>query len=330
MLKDFIVNVARETTPISEAGFGLVLIANTGATAPQALLGYKVYSNLVELAVDYPAGVVNNMATTLFAQEPTPRKVAVVSAEGALGTDLTTLLNGVADKDFFGLVITNNALLDQASAWVDANDRVFAVTTESVATVKDSPNVLLAYSDDIDDKNYIAEALLQHLLLRPIGSTTGKARRLRNIDAVEISSTDLDTLETNNALTYVVKQGIAQTTEGKAGNGEYFDIVLGAYFLEVRIEEGLANLLVNTPKIPYSNAGISQLASVVQKVLNQGVAQGIILEDDDGNGVYNISYVTREDTPTADISNRIYNGLTWTATVAGAIHGGEIQGALVL
>ena len=330
MLKDFIVNVARETTPVSQAGFGLILIAHTGASAGEAELGYKVYSTLAELQDDYTTGSVTNMATTLFAQQPTPQKVAVISTEGALGSDLTTMLNSVADKDFFGVVITDNTLIDEASAFVDGNDRVFAVTTESVNTVKDSPNVLLAYSDNINDKNYIAEALLQHLLLRPIGSTTGKARRLQNIDAVEISSTDLGTLDDNNALTYIQKQGVTQTTEGKAGNGEYFDIVLGAYFLEVRIEEGLASLLINSPKIPYSNAGISQLASVVQKVLNQGVEQGIILEDDDGNGVYDITYVTRENTSNADISNRVYNGLSWTATVAGAIHGGEIQGALIL
>ncbi len=123
--------------------------------------------------------------------------------------------------------------------------------------------------------------------------------------------------------------GVLQTTEGKVTNGEYIDVVLGAYFLKFRIEEEAMYLAINTKKIPYSNTGIGMLIGIVDSVFKQGVRQGIILEDNDGNGVYEINALTREEVSKNDVANRVYNGLEATATLAGAIHSGTFDIVLV-
>ena len=330
MAQDFIVNISRLTSAVTQRGFGTILIALTGASAGQADLGYKLYESITDLATDYTGTEAEDIATIIFSQRPRPAQVAVVSTEAADAAGLLELLNSVATEDFFGLCITDNTLRETASTFADANKRLFAVTTEDLAATSVSENTILGYHNDIDNKNYVAEALMTHLLVRTIGSTTGKARVLQGIEVAEISTTDLNTLDGNNALTYIEKTGVAQTTEGKVASGEYIDVILGSYFIEFRIEEGLAALLVNTPKIPYSNVGISQLASVVTKVLKQAVAQDIILQDEDGQGVYTVTYVPREDVSVNDIANRVYNGLSFEATLAGAIHEATLQGTLVL
>lgn len=330
MSKDFVVNIERLTAGVSQGGFGLILLAVTGATALQAGLGYKKYADLTAVEIDYASGAAFNLAKVLFAQTPSPREIAIVATEGESANDLTTLLDTVKSEDFFGLVISDNALRTAATTFADANKKLFAVTTESTDTTAESDNTILGYHDDIDDKNYVAEALLVHLLLRPIGSTTGKARVLQGISASEVSEANLSTLATNNALTYIEKYGVAQTTEGKVSTGEYIDVILGSYFIEFGVEQGLASLLVNSSKIPYSNAGIAQLASVVTKVLRQAVAQDIILQDEDGQGIYTVTYVPREDVSSADLADRVYNGLSFEATLAGAIHEATLQGTLVL
>ena len=88
-------------------------------------------------------------------------------------------------------------------------------------------------------------------------------------------------------------------------------------------------MAVNNEKIPYSNTGIAMLVGVVDSVLKRATNQGIILEED-GKGVYEISYIPREGMPKNKIANREYDGIKATATIAGAIHTGTITIDLVL
>ena len=64
---------------------------------------------------------------------------------------------------------------------------------------------------------------------------------------------------------------------------------------------------------------------MIDKVFKQGVRQGIILKDDDGNGVYNITALTREEVSPNDVANRVYDGAKGEAKLAGAIHEGNFS-----
>jgi len=94
------------------------------------------------------------------------------------------------------------------------------------------------------------------------------------------------------------------------------------------MEAGLRNLALTTGKIPYTNAGIALLKDVAIKVLQQGAVNGILLLDESGNAVYTISSLTREETTTTNRTDRVYNGISWTASLAGAIESATISGTL--
>ena len=112
--------------------------------------------------------------------------------------------------------------------------------------------------------------------------------------------------------------------------GEYIDIIMGAHWVKSRMEEEAAFLAVNTKKIPYDARGIAMLVSVVEKVLRKAGRQGIVRVDDDGNYVYRVEALRREEVLRNDVANRVYNGLRWEIEIAGAIHSGTISGVFMI
>ena len=66
-------------------------------------------------------------------------------------------------------------------------------------------------------------------------------------------------------------------------------------------------------------------------MLNNATSNGIILTDKEtGAGDFSVTTVSRADTPTADIAERRYNGLSFAYTRAGAIHSVKVSGQINL
>lgn len=331
-MKDFIVNITKLTKPISQQGFGLPLILATSKAHP-----YTVYSDISALAKDFPTETeAYKIASRIFGQNPAPAQVAVygILYDDVTGEpdDLVTALNTMVEtnNDWYFLTCTENddAVITALSGWVDTQLKMYFATTQAltVPATLESERTVVMYHDDA--AAYVAEGLVAIAATHRPGELTFKFKTVNGVKEAEITATELNQLHEASGFSYIRKMGVLQTTEGKATSGEYIDVVMGGDFLKVRMEEEAAYLAVNTLKIPYDNQGISMLMSVVDSVLKQGVAQGIILQDDDGNGVYEITVVKREDASKNDIANRVYNGVRWTAKLAGAIHTGTISGIL--
>lgn len=330
MAKDFVVNISKLTKGVTQRGFGLILIFDT-TVAHQ----YTLYDGIDALAEDFQATTdTYKIASRIFGQNPKPQQVAVFGIDNSAGqpTDLVTALNTLVESnnDWFFLTCTDNtnAAVTALSGWIDTQEKMYFTTAQdlTVPGTLESEQTVVMYHDNAEA--YVAEGLAAYLATATVGGVTAKFKTISGVSEATITATQLAQLHTDGGFTYIDKMGVLQTTEGVTTSGEYIDVVMGSFFLQFKMEEESALLAVNTPKIPYSNQGIAMLASVAEKVLKQGVSQGIILEDDDGNGVYEITTVRREDTATNDIANRVYNGLSWEATLSGAVHSATISGTL--
>ena len=330
-MKDFVVDITRLTAAVTQRGFGLILILDTSKNHP-----YTLYNSITDVLEDYgTATKAYEIAARIFGQSPAPQQVAIFGKEYTTGgtvTDLTGALGDLLETEgsWFYLVSTESADAEVTalSNFIEALDKMYFVTSDSLAlpgTLENEKTVVM-YHDD--PEAYVAEGLAALGATAIPGSNTFKFKTVRGVSASDITSTQLAALHTDGGFSYIRKMGVLQTTDGVTTSGEYIDVILGALWIEFRMEEELAQLAVNTPKIPYSNAGIALLASVAESVLKQAVLNGVILEDDDGNGVYEITTVSREDTSSVDIANRVYNGLSWEAVLAGAIHEGIVRGVL--
>lgn len=328
---DFNVNITASTTPVSRAGFGLILILDSSKDHP-----YTLYNSVSDVAEDYSASDrAYKLAEKIFMQNPAPSQVAIVGKEytSADPSELIDFMNEVADEnnDWFGFVTTENEKPEVVafSNWIESLEKVYAVTHSDFTIDPEIENeqTLSFYHDKDDD--FTAEGLLTYMLVRTIGGVTGKFKTISGSVGVNITATQLNELHANNGNTYIRKMGVLQTTDGKSSNGEYFDVVLSKFFIKFRMQEELAKVALNTEKTPYTNVGISLLVGAVSTILELA-SENDIIAIEDGEPQYTIVFRKKEDVPIAEVANRVYNYIEWEATLAGAIHEGTINGVLTL
>lgn len=323
-LNDFIVNITLASIPEKATPFGKILIATDDVDK-----AYTEYDDLAAVLVDFADTTdTYKMAAQLFAQTPAPDGIAVVGDATALPADLTALLTANINQNFtvFYCTLATDAAITALDAWATANNKFYAATTQSKTFELTGRNTFLMYHSTAGV--YLAEVLTTYMLVRPIGSVVGKFKTLVGVPESTVTDAELAVMHSNNVGTYIKDMGNLQTTMGKTQSGEYADVVLGALWIKLEMEAGLRNLALTTGKIPYSNAGIALLKDVAIKVLQQGAVNGIILLDENGNATYTMNAITREGTSVNDRADRVYNGISWTASLAGAIESATISGTL--
>lgn len=324
-LNDFIVNITLATVPERSAPFGKILVVTD-----DVVRAYKEYANLSAVLVDFADTTdTYKMAAQLFAQTPAPNGIAVLGVSTILPADLTALLTANINQDFTAFYCTNagDTFITALSAWAEVNGRFYAATTQNKAMVKSGiRHAFVGYHSVAGD--YMIEKLVTYMLVRPIGSVNGKFKTLVNTAESVVTDAELATLHANYLGTYIKDMGTLQVTQAQTQSGEYVDVVLGALWIKLEMEAGLRNLALTTGKIPYSNAGIALLKAVAIKVLQQGAVNGIVLLDKSGNATYTMTALTREQTTAQDRAARTYNGISWTASLAGAIEGADLSGTL--
>ena len=125
---------------------------------------------------------------------------------------------------------------------------------------------------------------------------------------------------------YDVGSSLYITGEGKVAANEWIDIVRGRDALAADIQTAVINALTDSAvsKIPYTDAGIQVIAGVTLKALR-------LYEKEPGLLVKLSSEVNvpkAEDVSDTDKQNRVFDDMTWSAKLQGAIHSGTINGTV--
>lgn len=333
IFRDVVVNIQRLTAAPAVPNYGLCLIVTTESTN-----AYKEYSDLASVTVDYTSTTQAYMAAAaLFGQNPAPDKVAIVGIQQTTAiTDVIDGLNQVraAHGGFTFMVSDATQMADiQALAdWATANN-VFYVATITQAEIDTLINPVSDYVVIMvhDDKEQYPEAALigRCSTFQP-GSATWMFKTLNGITPMEYDdqNTMVELINEKHYMTYVTKHGMNMTTGGYVTSGEYMDVMLGVLWIKETMEVAIQQLLVNTPKVPYTNTGIALIASEVESVLRQGAENGIIRTNIGGVGEYTLNIPDVADISTVSIANRELNDITWVAYLAGAIHHVEINGVV--
>ena len=324
-LNDFIVNITLASIPEKSTPFGKILIVTDDVDK-----AYTAYADLSAVLADFADTTdTYKMAAQLFAQTPAPDGIAVLGDSTILPADLTALLTANINQDFtvFYCTLATDATITALSTWAEANERFYAATTQNKALVKSGiRHALVMYHSIVGD--YLAEKLVTYMLVRPIGSVVGKFKTLVGTAESVVTDAELSTLHANYLGTYIEDMGVLQTTQAQTQSGEYVDVVLSALWIKLEMEAGYRNLFLTNEKVPYTNAGIALLKDVAIKVLQDGSNNGIVLQDSNGNAIYEISSLTREETSVEDRASRVYDGIYFSAPLAGAIERGTFSGTL--
>lgn len=219
-------------------------------------------------------------------------------------------------------------LSNSVTVAVDGNATVATVPTDGTYTFITTAPDATGTADYFSGYNFPEAAWCGYMLPSDAGSETWKFKQLAGIQVtstVHLSPANEAVALGKNANLYTLLAGVGHTQQGNMASGRFIDIQRGTDWLEARIEEGLVTLLLNQPKIPYSDAGFTAFYAEIASVLETGVNNNVLaaLLDDSGD-FYRIVIPKAADQSTADRQNRYLPDITAEVQLAGAVHSTQI------
>ena len=258
------------------------------------------------------------------------------NTDPGIATDLAAILN--EDSDWYGLAIdsTSAAEIVAAAAWVEANGKlavfdssdydIIATGSGDVgSTLKTSAYARSAimFSGN-STQSYASAAWLGNRFPFDPGSDTWMFKTLKGVPVTVLTDSQMGYALGKNVNVYTTIAGINMTQQGKSASGEFLDVTRFIDWLTAEIKVRVFAVLVNNQKIPYTDAGVDVIVSIVKGALQDGINVGGLAADPapyvSAPAVADIDSVTK--------ASRLLPDVTFTGTLAGAIHAVEINGTL--
>ncbi len=158
------------------------------------------------------------------------------------------------------------------------------------------------------------------------GSNTWAFKTLSGITMSKFSQTQTNNIHSKNGNTYENIAGSGSTLPGKTAGGEWIDVMQFVDWLEARMRERVFFVHKNSKKVPYTAAGAALIETPVRAQLREGVRVGG-LADSPAPVVFVPDVLSISPNIRAQ---RVFEGITFTARLAGAIHVTKIQGTVTV
>lgn len=158
------------------------------------------------------------------------------------------------------------------------------------------------------------------------GSNTWAYKALSGVTVSVLSDTESTNIHNKSGSTYENVGGLNSTIGAKMFGGEWIDVMIFVDWLEQRMKERLWSRLANSKKIPYTSAGAAIIEAEIRAQLNDGIRVGGLAASPaptvDVPDVLSVSVNAR--------AQRIFEGITFEARLAGAIHFVKISGTVTV
>lgn len=245
------------------------------------------------------------------------------------------------DPDFYAVLVENNSPdnMAEVAAWASTNDRIAffgpqftkpSLFGASIFTVAADHTALMANDSAAglftkEPRSTFKECAWagKGLPTNP-GSITWAFMRLDSTGADSYNATERTTIESANVSGnhFVAEAAIGITRPGEMFGGEFIDVVRGIDWLEARLQERLFVLLVNEPKVPYTNEGLGQIEAEIRAQLTEAVERGVL---DLG---WTVTRLDVSEQASADRAARIARGFEFEARLQGAVHQITLSGTV--
>lgn len=258
---------------------------------------------------------------------------APTTPNSGVGTDLSAIQ--AIDNDWYALILcddANGAILG-AAAWIETQRKVYIASTgaDAVATAGSSDiasrlkaksynRTAIIYSEDYESG--AAGAAAGNFLPRAPGTWTLKFKSLVGIAADALTDTKVTIAKAKNANIYTTVAGAGMLEEGVVASGEFLDVIVGIDWIHANMQSDIFQALRDSPKLPYTNAGAGVVEAIIRTRLQLAITNSILAADPAPAVV--VPLVSEQDP--ADKSVRRLGGITFKATLAGAVHATTING----
>jgi hypothetical protein len=305
--------IATALQTLLDAIAGVTAVDNTGsvqvtATTPVQRTDYRALAGLAVLDMTPDPGIV---------------------------ADLTAIR--LEDPDFYGVALDSNSKAEVAAAagWAEAEVLIFIATSADEEVLDDTAGNI-AETLEVADYNrtaliwnravlsFAGAAWLGKQFPTDPGSSTWKFKALSGISRDTLTATQVSNLQSNDANFYVARAGLNITCDGTMASGRFIDITRLIDAVTDEMQVAIFTLLVNQPKLPYTNASVGLVKAEVRGVLRGFQASDGI--DPETDIVVQAPLV--QDISAADRGNRLLPDVEFSARIAGAIHSVTIEGVL--
>jgi hypothetical protein len=268
--------------------------------------------------------------------------VTQVTATVATTTPAVLYSTGLAairtiNQTWYGLAIgdrTAGNLLDVA-AWSEAQLLKFGAQTSDAAVLTTATTDVMSllqaktYSNTFSfyhaiNAEHLAFGLMAGQLTNLPGSSTWMFKQVPGVTVDAITDTQRLNVQAKNGNIYTAQAGVNMTDNGKVASGQYIDIIVGRDWLQATLKTDIFGLMTTAAKIPYTDKGAAQLESIVRARLKVAIDNGVLSE----SPPFVIVVPKVANQLTADRANRYFPGLSFSATLAGAIHKVAVTGTV--
>lgn len=330
------VSVTVNGTVCTAATFALLRTAILAVAGVNTVVytGTPTFSLAITADAGTPLTVSNLQITTTLGltgtlTNPTPEKTVVTALDAIV----------LESDDWYALTLTIKAQASQITAaqWIEARRKIFFARSDD-ADIKDAAetgdvayklkaaaydrSVVIAHYPTTDD--FIDAGWLGKMLPEDPGSATFKFKTIAGATVDNLSASESTAAKNKNANTYELIGGVNITAEGVVASGEFIDIIIGIDWLQARIEERVYAKLVQLKKIPFTDAGVAIIENELRAQLKQGVAVGLLAADPE----FTVTVPKVADVSPANKALRYLPGITFAATLAGAVHKTQIRGTV--
>ena len=268
-------------------------------------------------------------------------KIETRHADPGVAADIAAVV--IEDDSWYCLYVPSSygspALADAAMDDIEARKKIYLVeTSESDAikvavgggdlldTMKTDSRSRCAGLYHQDPASFFGAAWLGKMLPKLPGQATWHGKNLSGPAAGSFTSTHLTNLKAKNANYYLSVGGKNVTFNGKTGDGDYIDVQRTIDDLDDDMAVSIANALVNSDKVPFTDEGVVLIENEVRGALERKIDQGGLAADP----APTVQVPKVADVSTADKSARTLPNVKFSATLAGAIHKVNVNGTVTV
>ncbi len=258
------------------------------------------------------------------------------TVDPGLAADLAAIR--AEDADWFGLLLDSNSEAECLAAAVFAEPLEVMFGCNSYDTeILDAVVVDDLFSDlkaaghartfpiwSGSVLSYAAAAWMGDRFPADPGTSTWAFKQLASVTVDTLSSAQQAAVEGKNGNHYNTVAGVNITFDGKVSAGEFIDIVRFISFLRARLQENVFALLVNLPKVPFTDPSVDLFKGEIGATIRRNEPDAIV----PGTTVVTAPLVA--DISTTDRVNRLLPDVKFDSQLAGAIHALKIDGVLTI
>lgn len=322
--------VAGIVAAITALGIAGVTAAATGAVGAKVVTVTMAVGQWIGIEVfDVASGAVGGLMD-----------LTETTADPNITADLTAINTESPAWYGLNLLFKSAAIIEAASAFVEANTKLFPVATADTLVATQALGVGADVAQTLKAAARARTAVMFHPrndefadcaetgLFFPVnpGGDDWNMKTLSGVTPAKLTATQITNIKAKYCSFYYALSGAGAANainviggDGLVSANEYIDVVRFRDWYVATLQTALINLRYNANKIPYTDPGIARIEGVVRKVNTQGVNAGGIATNTKDTPI-TVTVPKLADVPAADKQARKLNNVNTSWTLAGAIN----------